>query len=120
MGQWDVSFWRVLKKEESVGARTLAEGAYLKGLCRFNLEGDPFAAWAFVHVAVCFYKLGKREDPSLERQQHAVGGHLVDVTQGALQCDLVLDDAQFRLAGEVADAVHKELDVLLELSLIHI
>ncbi|MNN27615.1 hypothetical protein D3C81_1411560 [compost metagenome] len=31
-----------------------------------------------------------------------------------MQCDLVLGDAQFRLAGEVADAVHEELNVFLE------
>ena len=49
-------------------------------LRRLDLQRDPFATRAFVHVAVCFDKLGKREDPSLERQQHAVGGHLVDVT----------------------------------------
>ena len=39
---------------------------------------------------------------------------MVDIPQCPLQGDLVLDNAQFRLTGEVADTVHKELNVLLE------
>src|SRR3546814_294009 len=78
------------------------------------LKGDALAAGAFAHVAVGFDKLGERKDPGLEWQQHAIGGQLIDVTQCPLQSHLVLDDAQFRLAGKIADTVYKELNVLLE------
>ena len=46
--------------------------------------------------------------------QQVVGGELVDVTQCTLQCHMVLHNAQFRLAGEVANAVNEKLNVLLE------
>ncbi len=39
-----------------------------KELRGFDLEGDPFAARAFVHVAVCFNELTEREDPRFEWQ----------------------------------------------------
>ena len=80
----------------------------------FNLQRHPLAAWAFVHVAVRFNELAERKHRGLQRYQHAVGGQLVDITQRALQRHLVLGDAQLRLAGEIADTVHKELNVLLE------
>ncbi|MNH40208.1 hypothetical protein D3C76_789190 [compost metagenome] len=48
-------------------ARVRAGADSLRGSGRFDLQGNPFATWAFVHVAVCFDKLGKREDPGLER-----------------------------------------------------
>lgn len=79
-----------------------------------DLKGNTFTARAFAHVAVSLDKLGEREDPSLEWQQHTVGGQLIDIAQCSLQGHLVLENAQFRLAGEIADAVHKELNVLLE------
>ncbi|MNF81277.1 hypothetical protein D3C84_635410 [compost metagenome] len=48
------------------------------------------------------------------RGQQLVGGELVDITQCPLQRHLVLADTQFRFAGEIANAMHEELDVLLK------
>src|SRR5690349_8844974 len=91
---------------------TLAQGGRSGGID--DLKGNALTARALAHVAVGLDELGEREHPSLEWQQYAVGGQLIDVAQRALQRHLVLDNAQFRLASEVTDAVHEELDVLLE------
>src|SRR5476651_1709270 len=80
----------------------------------FYLQGYAFTARTFVHIAVRFDELAEREHRGFQRYQYLVSRQLVDVTQGSLQRHLVLDDAQFRFAGEVADAVHKELNILLE------
>ena len=56
----------------------------------------------------------EREDFYLQRQQHPVSRQLVDLAQGTLHGLLILGDAQLRLAGEITDAVHKELNVLLK------
>ena len=65
----------------------------------FNLQCDTLAARAFVHVAMRFDELTERKYRSFQWDEHTIGCQLVDITQRALQCYLVLDDAQFRLAG---------------------
>ena len=58
--------------------------------------------------------LGKGKYPRKLRHQDPIRRELVDVTQRTLHCGFVLSDAQLRLAGEVAQAMYKELNVLLE------
>lgn len=72
------------------------------------------AAWAIVHVAMSFNELIEGEHFYVQRQQHPVGGQLVDFAQGALDGLYVLVNAQLRLASEVTDTVHKKLNILLK------
>lgn len=94
--------WRICPMRPGF-ARLIYESSYTSN--SLNLQRYALAARAFVHVTVCFYKLVERKHCGFQWHQHTVGRQLVDVTQGALQGNVVLNDAQLRLAGEVTDTV---------------
>ena len=60
------------------------------------------------------HKLLERKHFDHQRAQNPVGRPFIDGLQRTGHGFLVLSDTQFRLAGEITDAMHKELNVFLE------